>query len=116
VTSARSLARVSITLIFVPAETGNGTTVRAQFRCSAAALGATRFRLIREFLRESAMLCLAGGVLGYVLAAAALHWFSAVEATVPALGTFHLAADLRVRLRCRCYMGFIRSSGMCWSR
>jgi predicted permease len=69
-------------------------TRRRQEALIKAALGATRFRLLTEFLRESALLCVVGGVLGYVLAAAALHWVSVFDASVPGWGTFHLAADL----------------------
>jgi predicted permease len=40
-----------------------------------SALGASRWRLLRQHMMESLLLCAAGGVAGYALAVGALQWF-----------------------------------------
>jgi len=64
------------------------------------ALGASRRRLIREFLKESAVLCAASAALGYVLAAAAIARFSTFQMMLPGVGSlsfaFHLRLDVTV--------------------
>ena len=70
-------------------------TGRRQEILIRAALGATRGRLIRQLLTESAILCAAGGVTGFLLASVALGRFSQFSAAMPILGTFNFAANFR---------------------
>jgi predicted permease len=60
------------------------------------ALGAPRGRLIREFLRESVILCMASGALGYGIAAAAIARYSDFTFTFPIYGAFAFALPLRL--------------------
>jgi len=60
------------------------------------ALGAPRGRLIREFLRESAILCMASGAFGYAIAAAAIARYSDFTFTFPIYGAFAFALPLRL--------------------
>jgi predicted permease len=60
------------------------------------ALGASRRRLIREFLKESAVLCAASAALGYVLAAAAIARFSSFQMMLPGVGSLSFAFHLRL--------------------
>ncbi len=61
------------------------------------ALGSPRGRLIREFLRESAILCAASAVLGYAFAAAAVARFTNVTITLPIVGSYSFGIVLRTR-------------------
>lgn len=70
-------------------------TGRRQEILIRAALGATRGRLIRQLLSESAILCAVGGMGGFLFASAALAKFSQVKAPIPILGNFTLAANFR---------------------
>jgi macrolide transport system ATP-binding/permease protein len=101
--SARAISAVLIAcslliLLIACANTANLllalATLRRQEALIKTALGAPRGRLIGEFLRETAVLCAAGGVFGYLLALAALHWLSRFDMTVPPFGTFPIHADL----------------------
>src|SRR5205814_8447134 len=58
------------------------------------ALGAARSRLMGDFLKETTALCAAAGILGYALASTSLRWLSRFDLTVPAFGSFPIAADL----------------------
>ena len=69
-------------------------TLRRQEALIKTALGAPRRRLIGEFLRETVLLCAAGGTFGYVLAIAVIRWFSRFDLTVPPFGSFPIAVDL----------------------
>ena len=60
------------------------------------ALGAPRGRIIREFLRESAVLCAAGGLLGYGIAAAVIAHYSDFTFTFPIYGSFAFALKLQL--------------------
>ncbi|SPF40575.1 putative Permease [Candidatus Sulfopaludibacter sp. SbA4] len=60
------------------------------------ALGAPRGRLIREFLKESAILCAASGALGYAMAAAAIHRYSEITFAFPIYGAISFALNLRL--------------------
>jgi predicted permease len=69
-------------------------TQRRQETLIKMALGASRMRLIGEFLKETIVLCASGGVLGYALALAALAWLSRFDVSIPVLGSLRIAADL----------------------
>ncbi len=60
------------------------------------ALGAQRGRLIREFLLESAMLCAAGGVVGYAIAAAAVARISDFRMSLPMWGSYAVGMNLHL--------------------
>jgi predicted permease len=70
-------------------------TGRRQEILIRAALGATRGRLIRQLLSESAILCAVSGMGGFLFASAALTKFSQFKTAIPILGNFTLAADFR---------------------
>ncbi len=70
-------------------------TGRRQEILIRAALGATRGRLIRQMLTESAILCGVGGVGGFLFASTALAEFSQFTAPNPILGTFTFAANFQ---------------------
>jgi predicted permease len=59
------------------------------------ALGASRFRIVRDFLKESAVLCVISGVLGYLLAWAALTRISQFTVNLPAFGAITVAHNVR---------------------
>ena len=69
---------------------------RRQEAAIKLALGATRGRLIRDFLRESTVLCFAGGLLGYGIAAAVLKRFSQISLVLPQVGPISFGVDLRL--------------------
>jgi len=60
------------------------------------ALGAPRARLIREFLRESALLCIVGGAIGYAVAAAIIVRFSDFTYSIPIYGAISFGLNLRL--------------------
>lgn len=62
------------------------------------ALGASRGRLIREFLKESAMLCAASAALGYSIAAALIARYSEISFTFPIYGAFSFGLNLHLDL------------------
>jgi putative ABC transport system permease protein len=60
------------------------------------AIGAPRGRLIREFLKESALICGASAVLGYAAAAALIARFSNFTLDLSMLGTYSVELTLRL--------------------
>ena len=60
------------------------------------ALGAQRGRLIREFLMDSALLCAAGGAVGYAIAVAAVARFSNLTMTFPMWGAYAFGLNLHL--------------------
>ena len=60
------------------------------------ALGAPRGRLIREFLKESALLCMASGALGYAIAAFTIIRFSEISITFPMVGAVSFGLNLHL--------------------
>ena len=60
------------------------------------ALGATRKRLVVEFLKESALLCAASAVLGYVIAAAAIARYGTFTMELPIIGAFSVGLNLHL--------------------
>jgi predicted permease len=69
---------------------------RRQEAAIKMALGAARGRLIREFLRESAVLCAIGAVTGYAIAAAVIRRFSSLSIEFPMYGTYSFGLNLRL--------------------
>ncbi len=69
---------------------------RRQEAAIKLALGASRVRLIREFMRESTILCAASGVLGYCIAAVAVTQYSDFTIALPMLGAFSFGLNLRL--------------------
>jgi predicted permease len=69
---------------------------RRQEAAIKVALGAPRGRLIREFLKETAILCVVSGVLGFGIAAAAIARFSDWSIDLPAAGAFSFGLNLRL--------------------
>jgi putative ABC transport system permease protein len=59
------------------------------------ALGATRGRLVRQLLTESAILCAASGIVGFLAALVPLRKLSDFNASLPVLGAFEFAANFR---------------------
>ena len=60
------------------------------------AIGAPRGRLIREFLRESALICGASAALGYAAAAALIARFSNFTFDLPMLGSYSVELTMRL--------------------
>lgn len=97
--SAVMIAAALLILLIACANTANLLLALAALRRQEAliksALGASRARLVGEFLRETAATCAAGGALGYFLAAAALRALSRFDLNLPGMGSFPISADLR---------------------
>jgi putative ABC transport system permease protein len=70
-------------------------TGRRQEMLIRSALGATRGRLMRQLLTESAILCTFGGVAGFFIASVALARFWQFSALMPVFGSFNFVADFR---------------------
>ncbi len=68
-------------------------TGRRQEILIRTALGATRGRLIRQLVTESAILCIGGGAAGFLVASAALRRFSQFETSMPILGSLNFATN-----------------------
>jgi predicted permease len=69
---------------------------RRQEAAIKLALGAQRGRLIREFLRESAILCAASAALGYAIAAVAVARFTGFTVVLPQVGAYSIGIALRL--------------------
>jgi predicted permease len=69
---------------------------RRQEAAIKLALGAGRARLIREFLVESSLLCVASGVLGYGIAAAVIARYADFTVVFPMIGAFSFALHLKL--------------------
>src|SRR5262249_7873244 len=68
---------------------------RRQEAAIKLALGAQRGRLIREFLKETTVICGSGAALGYGLAAAVLRRYPSISLSVPMVGTYSISFQLR---------------------
>jgi predicted permease len=69
---------------------------RRQEAAIKLALGSPRGRLIREFLRESAVLCAASAVMGYAIAAAAVARFTNFTVVFPVVGAYTIGIALKL--------------------
>jgi len=61
---------------------------RRQEAAIKLAIGAPRWRLIQEFLKESALICGVSAALGYAAAAALIARFAEFSFDLPMLGTY----------------------------
>ena len=68
---------------------------RRQEAAIKLAIGATRGRLIREFLGESVLLCTVSGALGYAMAAAVAARFADFTVVFPLWGAFSFGVNLK---------------------
>ncbi len=80
---------------------------RRQEAAIKLALGAPRGRLIREFLKESTLLCVASGVLGFCIAAAVIARYSEWSIEFPAVGTFSFGLNLRLDATVMAFTGLL---------
>jgi putative ABC transport system permease protein len=69
---------------------------RRQEAAIKLALGAQRGRLIREFLRESAVICAVSGVIAYLAASTLIARFPEVSVSLPMLGTYSIGLNLHL--------------------
>jgi len=69
---------------------------RRQEAAIKLALGAPRGRLIREFLKESTILCAGSGLLGYCIAAVVVARYSDLTIAFPMMGAFSFSLNLRL--------------------
>lgn len=69
---------------------------RRQEAAIKLALGAQRGRLIREFLRESLVICGVSGVLAYSAASALIGRFEEISISFPTLGTYSIGLNLHL--------------------
>jgi putative ABC transport system permease protein len=79
------IACLNVANLFV----SRGTTRRKEFAVRAA-LGGSRWRIIREQLAESLLLTFLGGCLGVLLAWSAIRWFVALRADLPRANSIHI--------------------------
>jgi predicted permease len=70
-------------------------TGRKQEMLIRAALGASRRRLMRQLLTESATLCTLGGIAGFLIASATLARFWQFSAFMSYMGSFNFSANFR---------------------
>lgn len=66
------------------------STARQREMAIRTALGGTRWRLLREQMMESVLLCGVGGVLGMLLAWFGVHWLTAMREELPRAAAIHL--------------------------
>lgn len=69
---------------------------RRQEAAIKLALGAPRGRLIREFLKESALICAASAVVGYGIAAAVIARVGSVTIDLLAMGSYSIGLNLKL--------------------
>ena len=69
---------------------------RRQEAAIKLALGAQRGRLIRDFLNETTILCVASSALGYLIAEILVARYSTVSVTLPMVGTFSFSLNLHL--------------------
>lgn len=69
---------------------------RRQEAAIKLALGVSRTRLLRDFLNEGAIICIASGVLGYVLAMAIVARYSHLTIDMPMVGVYSFALKIHL--------------------
>ena len=69
---------------------------RRQEATIKVALGASRGRLVRDFLREGAIICAVSSVLGYALAGFAVARYSSFNVNIPMLGSYPFGLKLHL--------------------
>jgi predicted permease len=69
---------------------------RRQEAAIKLALGAQRGRLIREFLKESTIICAASAASGYLIAFALIARYTAITFELPMVGAYSIGLDLRL--------------------
>ena len=98
--SAVLLALVLLVLLIACANVANLLLAVAVGRRQEAAiklaLGAPRGRLIVDFLKESTVLCAAGGLLGFGIAAFVIARYSDFTVTFPMIGAYSAGLNLRL--------------------
>jgi predicted permease len=69
---------------------------RRQEAAIKLALGAQRGRLIREFLKESSIICAVSAVFGYFIASFLIARYADISISLPGLGSYSVGLDLRL--------------------
>jgi len=82
-----------------------------------AALGGSKLRLLRQHLMESLLICVAGGALGFSIAAGVLRWFVAVRHDVPRVDSIAVdgavaAFTLGLIILCAVFAGVISAHSL----
>ncbi len=98
--SAIVVALILLVLLIACANVANllfaAAVGRRQEAAIKLALGAPRGRLIRDFLKESGLLCAAGGMLGFAVASAVVTRFNEFTYVFPMYGPYSVGLNLHL--------------------